>query len=249
MLQPNPFPGKLIIVEGIDGSGKSTQIDLLYKWMRSQGRSVYFSEWNSSELVKSTTRLAKTEKLFTPTTFSLMQATDFAERWENRIYPLLKAGALVLADRYAFTAFARDVARGVDRQWVRNLYSFALQPDIAFYFSVPLDVAVERITSSRAKIKYYEAGMDLGISDNKVTSFRLFQQIIVDEYESMVPEFQLTKIDGTLPVQKQQKLVRQVVKGVLKDWRGLVDPVPELHAVEPELVFDDQEGVDKGAAE
>jgi len=178
-----------------------------------------------------------------------MQATDFAERWENRIYPLLKAGALVLADRYAFTAFARDVARGVDRQWVRNLYSFALQPDIAFYFSVPLDVAVERITSSRAKIKYYEAGMDLGISDNKVTSFRLFQQIIVDEYESMVPEFQLTKIDGTLPVQKQQKLVRQVVKGVLKDWRGLVDPVPELHAVEPELVFDDQEGVDKGAAE
>jgi dTMP kinase len=249
MLQPNPFPGKLIIVEGIDGSGKSTQIDLLYKWMRSQGRSVYFSEWNSSELVKSTTRLAKTEKLFTPTTFSLMQATDFAERWENRIYPLLKAGALVLADRYAFTAFARDVARGVDRQWVRNLYSFALQPDIALYFSVPLDVAVERITSSRAKIKYYEAGMDLGLSDNKVTSFRLFQQIIVDEYEAMVPEFQLTKIDGTLPVQKQQKLVRQVVKGVLKDWRGLVDPVPELHPVEPELVFDDQEGVEKGTAE
>jgi dTMP kinase len=248
VLQPNPFPGKLIIVEGIDGSGKSTQIDLLYKWMRSQGRSVYFSEWNSSELVKSTTRLAKSEKLFTPTTFSLMQATDFSERWENRIYPLLKAGALVLADRYAFTAFARDVSRGVDRQWVRNLYSFALQPDIALYFSVPLDVAVERITSSRAKIKYYEAGMDLGLSDNKVTSFRLFQQMIVDEYEAMVPEFHLTKIDGTLPVQKQQKLVRQVVKSVLKDWRGLVDPVTELQAVEPELVFDEQEAVEKGEA-
>jgi len=248
MLQPNPFPGKLIVVEGIDGSGKSTQIDLLYKWMKSQGRSVYFSEWNSSDLVKSTTRLAKTEKMFTPTTFSLLQATDFAERWENRIYPQLKAGALVLADRYAFTAFARDVARGVDRQWVRNLYSFALQPDIALYFSVPLDVAVERITSSRAKIKYYEAGMDLGLSDSKVTSFRLFQQMIVDEYEAMIPEFHLTKIDGTMPVQKQQKTVRQVVKGILKDWRGLVDPVAELHQIEPEITYADDPAMPAGGA-
>ena len=246
MLQPNPYPGKLIVVEGIDGSGKSTQIDLLFKWLKSQGRSVYFSEWNSSELVKSTTRLAKTEKMFTPTSFSLLQATDFAERWENRIYPQLKAGALVLADRYAFTAFARDVARGVDRQWVRNLYSFALQPDIALYFSVPLDVAVERITSSRAKIKYYEAGMDLGLSDNKVTSFRLFQQLIVDEYESMIPEFNLTKVDGTLPVQKQQKLVRQVVKSVLKDWRGLVDPFPVLQHVATELSPEDEPLISDG---
>ncbi len=107
MLAPNPYPGKLIVVEGIDGSGKSTQIDLLYKWLQSQGRSVYFSEWNSSDLVKSTTRLAKDTRMFTPTTFSLIQATDFADRWENRILPLLKAGAIVLADRYAFTAFAR----------------------------------------------------------------------------------------------------------------------------------------------
>lgn len=231
MLQKNPYPGKLIVVEGIDGSGKSTQIDLLTKWLKSQGRSVYFSEWNSSDLVKGTTRLAKTERMFTPTTFSLLQSTDFAERWENKIYPLLKAGAIVMADRYAFTAFARDVARGVDRSWVRNLYSFALMPDIAFYFSVPLDIAVDRITSSRAKIKYYEAGMDLGLSENKVTSFRMFQQLIVDEYDKMVDEFGLTKINGTLPVQKQQKLVRQVVKEVLKDWTGLEEPgvrPPEL---------------------
>lgn len=224
MLAKNIYPGKLIVVEGIDGSGKSTQIDLLYKYLQSKGRSVYFSEWNSSDLVKSTTRLAKQEKLFTPTTFSLLQATDFADRWENRILPMLKAGVIVLADRYAFTAFGRDVARGVDRQWVRNLYSFALQPDIVFYFHVPLDVAVERITSSRAKIKYYEAGMDLGLSDNKVTSFRLFQQLIIDEYEKMTPEFGFTRIDGTDPVQKQQKKVRQVVNLVLKEWEGLLLP-------------------------
>ncbi|HEY9087188.1 MAG TPA: dTMP kinase [Anaerolineaceae bacterium] len=224
MLPTNQYPGKLIVVEGIDGSGKSTQIDLLTKWLRRQGRSVYFSEWNSSELVKSTTRLAKSEKLFTPTTFSLLQATDFADRWENRILPMLKAGVIVLADRYTFTAFARDVARGVDPAWVRNLYSFAARPDMALYFSVPLDVAVERILSARAKIKYYEAGMDLGLSDSKTTSFRLFQQRIVDEYDRMIHEFGFTVIDGTQTVQNQQKMVRQLVRKGLQGWEGLPNP-------------------------
>jgi len=188
VLRPGNYKGKLIVVEGIDGSGKSTQIDLLYKWLQTQGKSVYFSEWNSSALVKGTTRLGKKEKMFTPTSFSLLQGTDFADRWENFIMPMLKAGVIVLADRYAFTALARDVAREVDPDWVRNLYSFATQPDLAFYFRVPLDVAVDRILSSRAKLKYYEAGMDLGLSDNKVTSFRLFQQRIITEYDKMVDE-------------------------------------------------------------
>lgn len=225
MLNPHNYPGKLIVVEGIDGSGKSTQIDLLYKWLTAQGKSTYFSEWNSSELVKSTTKFGKAEKMFTPTTFSLLQGTDFADRWENHILPMLKAGAIVLADRYAFTAFARDVARGVDRNWVRNLYSFAPQPDLVFYFRVPLDVAVERILSSRARIKYYEAGMDLGLSEDKVTSFRLFQQRIIDQYDSMVSEYNFTVINGTLPVQKQQKQVRQFVRNLIHGWHGLEPPL------------------------
>ncbi len=224
MLKPANYKGKLIIVEGIDGSGKSTQIDLLHKYLLSHGFSVYFSEWNSSDLVKSTTRFGKKDKLFTPTTFSLIQATDFADRWENHILPLLKAGVIVLADRFAFTAFARDVARGVDPEWVRNLYSFASQPDIAFYFQVPLDVAVDRITSARSDIKYYEAGMDLGLSDNRITSFRLFQGRIVDQYDLMIPEYSFTVIDGTLPVEEQQKLVRQVVKKALRNFKGLPHP-------------------------
>jgi len=224
VLKPSTYKGKLFIVEGIDGSGKSTQIDLLHKYLLSHGYSVYFSEWNSSDLVKSTTRFGKKDKLFTPTTFSLIQATDFADRWENHILPLLKAGVIVLADRFAFTAFARDVARGVDPEWVRNLYSFATQPDIAFYFQVPLDVAVDRITSARANIKYYEAGMDLGLSDNKITSFRLFQGRILDQYELMTPEFHFHVIDGTLPVEEQQKIVRQTVKQALRGFKGLPHP-------------------------
>jgi dTMP kinase len=225
MLSTGNYKGKLIVVEGIDGSGKSTQIDLLHKWLLSKGHSVYFSEWNSSELVKSTSRMAKEKKMFTPTTFSLMTATDFADRWERYIYPLLKAGGIVLADRYAFTAFARDVARGVDPKWVRSLYSFAPMPDLTLYFRVPLDVAVDRILSSRAKIKYYEAGMDLGLSDNKVTSFRLFQQRVIDEYEKMVDEFGMTVLDGTESVQKEQKVVRQLVTKMMRGWEGLPNPM------------------------
>jgi dTMP kinase len=224
VLKPNTTKGKLIVVEGIDGSGKSTQIDLLYKWLQSQGYSVYFSEWNSSALVKSTTKAAKKQKTFTPTTFSILHCTDFADRWENSIYPLLKAGVIVLADRYAFTAFARDVARGVDPEWVRNMYSFAIMPDAALYFRVPLDIAVDRITGARAALKYYEAGMDLNLSENINESFKLFQGKILNEYDKMVDEFGLTMIDGTLPVKDQQKKVRSLIKQMLGKWKGLPNP-------------------------
>lgn len=224
MLKPNTTKGKLIVVEGIDGSGKSTQIDLLSKWLQSQGYSVYFSEWNSSALVKSTTKAAKKRKTFTPTTFSVLHCTDFADRWENSILPLLKAGVIVLADRYAFTAFARDVARGVDPNWVRNMYSFAFMPDAALYFRVPLEIAVDRITGARAALKYYEAGMDLGLTDDINESFQLFQERILNEYDKMVDEFGLTMIDGTLPVKEQQKRVRAIVKRILSGWEGLPNP-------------------------
>jgi dTMP kinase len=228
LLKPNTFKGRLVVVEGIDGSGKSTQIDLLTKWLRKQGRLVYFSEWNSSELVKSTTRLGKTEKMFTPTSFSLLQSTDFAHRWENKILPMLKAGVIVLADRYSFTAFARDVARGVDPAWVRDLYSFAVMPNLVLYFRVPLNVAVKRILSSRAKIKYYEAGMDLGLSDNKVESFKMFQQLVIDQYDKMVDEFGFTVIDGAQSVELQQKEVRAAVQKILVGWEGLSTPRPAV---------------------
>ena len=232
MLRPNDTKGKLIVVEGIDGSGKSTQIDLLYKWLLSKGYSVYFSEWNSSSLVKSTTKVAKKTQAFTPATFSILHCTDFADRWENSIYPLLKAGVIVLADRYAFTAFARDIARGNDPKWVRDMYSFAFMPDAALYFRVPLDIAVGRITGARAQLKYYEAGMDLGLSDSFEESFKLFQGKILDEYDKMVDEFGLTMIDGTLPVKEQQKKVRSLIRHVLEGFEGLPNPDKQPIAVD-----------------
>src|SRR5246500_4569655 len=206
------FPGRLIVVEGIDGSGKSTQLSLLHKWLESKGYGVVFSEWNSSPLVKDTTKHGKKKKMLTPATFSLIHSTDFADRTERSILPLLKAGAVVLCDRYIYTAFARDVARGMDREWVRDLYGFAVKPTVGFYFGVPLETAISRVVGARDGFKFYEAGLDLGLSDDAEESFRLFQGRIIDEYEKMIPEFGLTVIDATLPIEIQQTRVRQIVK-------------------------------------
>lgn len=219
------FPGKLFTVEGIDGSGKSTQISLLYQWLKNEGYGVFFSEWNSSSLVKSTTRRGKTKQILTPTTFSLVHATDFADRIEREIIPPLKAGAIVLADRYIYTAYARDIARGVNKEWVRNLYQFAVKPDITFYFRVPLDIALERILTGREQLKYYEAGMDLNLSLDIKESFKLFQARILDEYEKMVDEFNLTVIDATLPINIQQKKVREIILKQIKDLKKFPKPV------------------------
>ncbi|MCZ2076349.1 MAG: thymidylate kinase [Bryobacteraceae bacterium] len=207
----NRYKGKLIVVEGIDGSGKSTQISLLSQWLRSKGIAVAFSEWNSSPLVRETTRRGKKKEMFTPSTFSLIHATDFADRLERYIVPLMKAGAVVCADRYAYTAFGRDVVRGVSRSWVRNLYRFAVRPNVAFYFRVPLDVALGRILGGRDAIKYYEAGMDLGLSRDIEESFRIFQGRIIDEYEAMIPEMGFHVIDATGSIEDQQEQMRQIV--------------------------------------
>ena len=209
------FPGKLFVVEGTDGSGKSTQLNLLYQWLKAEGYPVFFSEWNSSSLVKATTKRAKKRHLFTPTTFSLLHATDFADRTERDIIPPLKAGGIVLADRYIYTAFARDVARGCDRDWVRSVYQFAVQPTVGFFFRAPLEVAVERILSGRPELKYYEAGMDLGWSPDPETSFTMFQGKILEEYDRMVGEFGLTVIDATRSIEKQQREMRKIVEKYL----------------------------------
>ncbi len=216
------FAGKLFVVEGIDGSGKSTQLSLLHQWLRSEGYGVVYSEWNSSPLVSRTTKRGKKRHSLTPATFSLIHATDFAERSERNIIALLKTGAVVLCDRYIYTAFARDAVRGMNPQWLRELYSFAVKPTIAFYFRVPLEVAMNRILAARSGIKYYEAGMDLDLSPDTEESFRMFQGRILEEYERMVPEFDLQAIDATLPIEVQQAQMRQSVKSKLDQAKRLM---------------------------
>lgn len=218
LYQAHDYPGKLIVVEGIDGSGKSTQAQLLQKWLQNRGVPVFFTEWNSSPLVRRATKAGKKKNRLTPTTFSLLHATDFADRLTYQIIPPLKAGMVVIADRYAFTAFSRDVARGVHPQWVRDLYSFAVRPDVAFYFRVSVECSLSRLQSARSKIKFYEAGMDLNLSRDLEDSFRLFQGRVLDEYNGMAQEYDFQVIDAELPIDAQQQLVRRVVEERLVDY-------------------------------
>jgi dTMP kinase len=224
--------GRLFVVEGIDGSGKSTQLDLLHKWLVSQGYLVVFSEWNSSPIVKTTTKRGKKRHLLSPVSFSLIHAADFANRIHAEILPALQAGAIVLADRYVYTAFARDAVRGLSKDWLRRLYSFAVKPTLAFYFDVPLDEAVHRIMEGRPSLKYYEAGMDLELSDDEEESFRIYQGMIRAEYEDLVKEFDLVRMNATDTLVRQQKQMRELVKPHLKgvmraDGGGIRDALKE----------------------
>jgi dTMP kinase len=198
-------------VEGIDGSGKTTQLALLEKWLSAAGHPVFMTEWNSSALVKAASKTGKKKNSLTPMTFSLLHATDFADRLLYKIVPPLKAGMIVLADRYAYTAFARDAARGVDRKWVRELYSFAVKPDLAVYFKVPIEVSTDRLLARRVKLKFYEAGMDMGWSSNLVESFKIFQGKVLDEYDRIVEEFGLSVVHASGSITEQQRMFRKLV--------------------------------------
>jgi dTMP kinase len=214
-MHESPITGKLIAVEGLDGSGKSTQVYLLHQWLISLGCRVYFTEWNSSILVKDATKKGKRRQLLTPTTFSLIHATDFADRYDRQILPMLKGGYIVLCDRFMFTSFARDAVRGCDKTWLRKLYGFARVPDITFYFKLPLEIALNRILEGRPELKYFEAGMDLGLSPDVQESFRIFQGRVQDQYESMIPEYNFTPVDATLNVHEQQQKVREIIAGTI----------------------------------
>jgi dTMP kinase len=209
------YPGRLLIFEGLDGSGKSTNARLLGKWLYARGYRVFFTEWNSSELVSDTIRRGKKKGLLTPTTFCLLHATDFADRFERHILPPLRAGYVVICDRYAYTAFARDAARGCDPKWVRNIYSFAPRADRTFYFQVPVAVSLRRKLASRQKISYYEAGMDLGLSDDLVQCFEKFQSRLKREYDRLAVTDKFTVIDGDRPMESVQTQIRREIRPLL----------------------------------
>src|ERR1044072_6558756 len=205
------FPARLVAVEGLDGSGKSTQIYLLKRWLELQGLKVFFSEWNSSDLVRAATSKGKKRELLSPTTFSLIHATDFADRYEHQLVTLLRAGYIVLCDRYIFTACARDTTRGCPPEWVRGIYNFAALPDITFFFKADLEVSLNRILDGRPKLKFFEAGMDLRLSPDPYESFRIFQGRMLEQYLAMSTEFNFLVLDANHLVEAQQTTVRELV--------------------------------------
>jgi len=213
------FRGRLIAVEGVDGSGKSTQIRLLLEWLRAAGHEVHLTAWNSSPLVHAALRDAKRARSLTPRTFCLMHAADLADRLEREIVPRLRAGHLVLADRWVCTALARDQAREVDPAWIRAVYAFAPRPRLGVYFRVPVDVAAGRILASRPELKYYEAGLDLDLAADPSASFRLFQQRVAHHYDRLVRSERLAVIDGMESVGAQQVRLRTLVAAALSGYR------------------------------
>ena len=210
-IEDREVPGRLIAVEGLDGSGKSTQAYLLKRWLEMQNLKVFFTEWNSSLIVKKATKKGKKRQLLTPTTFSLIHCTDFADRYERQLRPLLRAGYIVLSDRYIYTAYARDIVRGCSPDWVTNLYDYAVRPHITLFFDVPLETALGRILAGRPQLKYFEAGMDMGLSNDPYESFRLFQERVCNQYHEMIERFGFTVIDATQRIEAQQERVRSIV--------------------------------------
>ena len=203
--------GRLIAFEGLEGSGISTQMRLMHKWLLGMGCRVFASTWESSELVRDASRRGRKQQLFTPMTYSLLRATDFADRYDRQILPMLKAGFIVLCERYYVTSLARDYVRGCDPEWTIALYSYAHEPDITFFMDLPLHLAIERKIESRQPIGYFEAGMDLGLSQDIQESYRVFQGRITEQYTQMIEQYGFLVVDAVVDIHSQQAILRKHV--------------------------------------
>jgi dTMP kinase len=204
------YPGKIIAVEGTDGVGRSTQITLLREWLEVQGYGVVETGWTRSQLMQPTIELAKSSNTLNKLTFVLLYATDFADRLEKEIIPALKAGFIVLSDRYIFTAMARAGVRGVDRAWIRNLYGFAIAPHLVFYLKIDEKTLIRRVLQARG-MEYWESGMDMKLADDIYESFRAYQRALLKEYASMSDEFGFRVLDARRKIDViQDELRRQI---------------------------------------
>jgi dTMP kinase len=211
------YPGKLIVLEGTAGVGRTTQAGLLQNWLAVEGYSAVVTEWKSSELICRVIDKAKSKNALNTITFSLLYATDLADRLHNIILPALKSGQIVIADRYLYTAFARDVVRGADPGWVRKLYGFAIEPDIVFYLKVPLESLLRRIITTRGGLDFYESGRDIGMSTDLYQSFKLYQSQILAEYERMVDEYHFQAVSSDENIDVVQKALRSQIRKLLNN--------------------------------
>jgi len=209
------FPGMLITVDGVDGSGRATQIDLLETWLKMQGYGVVRTSWNSSKLVSKTIAEARRQRTLAARTYSILHAIDMAERNDNEVIPALRAGYVVLADRYVYTAFARDIARGVEIDWILNLYGFAVRPDLSVYLRIDAETSLGRVMGIAGESTIEEADEQAGVR-GQLGSFRQFQERVVAEYEQFVRPFDMVALDAREPVRRQQLELRSIVAAMLE---------------------------------
>lgn len=209
------YDGLLIVIEGTDGSGKSTQVNMLSQYIKDRSFGCTVSEWKTSRLISGVINDAKERNMLNTTTFSLLYAADYADRLENEIIPALKAGFIVLMDRYIYTAYVRDTVRGHDIDWVKKLYSFAPQPDLVFYLNVPPQTLIKRLIAKNGVLDYFESGRDIGLSTDIYKSFEIYQKRCLDEYKHLEKECNFIEIDGTKPSDEIHSIIKSKVQELL----------------------------------
>jgi dTMP kinase len=209
------LPGKLIVIEGTDGVGRSTHINLLHDWLEQIGKGVLVTGLTRSPLIGGGLQAAKESKYLGRNTMTLFYATDFADRLENEIIPALRAGFIVIADRYLYTLIARDTVRGANPAWLRELYGFALVPDAVFYLNIDIDNLVARVLRA-GKLNYWEAGMDMGLADNLFDSFYIYQSMLLEEFEKMRKEFKFSTVSCKGTIRSVQTRLRKKIEKLFK---------------------------------
>lgn len=195
-MQDTEVKGRLVVIEGPDASGRSTHIGMITAKLEAEGHAVLNTGLRRSELVSEGIMEAKREHMLGRRTMSLFYAADFADQLENRIMPALRAGYIVLADRYIYTLMARDAVRGISRRWSHQLFGFAIVPDLVFYLDVDPEELVHRVFQKNTFLDYYESGADLGLSDDMYESFMIYQRMIAKEFRRMQKRYNLTIVNG-----------------------------------------------------
>ena len=208
------LPGRLVVIEGTDGVGRSTQITLLRPWLESSGYAVVDTEMTRSVLAGAGLKQAKEGHTLGPITLNLYYATDFVDRFESQILPALRAGFIVLTDRYIYSLMARAIVRGADPQWIRSIYGLALKPDAVFYLKVGLDDLIPRVLQ-RGGFDYWESGMDMRLGADLFESFVNYQTLLLEQFELMSREYGFQVIDASLPVEQLSDQLKQRILPLL----------------------------------
>ena len=224
-LDPSELKGKLIAIEGTDGVGRSTHIEMLQEWLEVQGYGVMTTGWTRSNLMSKAIEMAKAGNILDRWSLSLLYATDFADRLEHQIIPALRSGFVVLTDRYIYTAFARDFVRSADQTWIRDVFGFALIPDLVCYLRIDVETLALRVIETTG-MNYWESGMDLRLGGDLYDSFKKYQSLLIEEFDKMAIEFRFNVVDARKSPEEIQNELRGYILPVLQNHKATVNTEP-----------------------